>query len=431
MFTIDPDIPETAVSISYYPTFEAREAAFNASVGRLVPSRLSGPAQFWDDLSDIVQRRLEASPDGHGAFITSNPRDCLAFATPHQVLVAACLRGGAAAGGIEAAAADTATAFRLTANAHQPLRTLSGGETVKLALAKSAIAAAYSPWLCVSSPFSWLSSANAGLLSRLVAGYFRRRRPVSMFALAEEDRPEPDPATASALDGVPEVDCRLRLAGVSVRLSSAVALATADPPRVDIADAAFTLPSPCLLMGDNGQGKSLLAKLIAGAMAGRGRIDAGGASGAGGRPRMVFQDVMAQTLSRTAADLMDGVDGYRELADTWRDAARGPDDAMPSGASLIRTKLMLTAQRLTGGTSLLILDEPDWGLSRRHAAAYVRAVVRVAHRRGIPVMIISHKPWWTPMARSRLTVTKTFRGDGTGDNLRGFSIRLTREAGAL
>lgn len=442
MFAIAADLLRDAVSVTYYPTFEAREYAFGASVGRLVPSRLAGPEHFWAELSEISRRRLDAGRSAKVAFITSNPKDCLAFATPHQVLTAACLRAGIAADDIASVAAQTATAFRLRANRHQPLRTLSGGESVKLAMAKAAIAVKNSDRLSVASPFSWLSAANAGLLTELLGRYTHRHLPVSVFAMEEEDAPDPYPGIEASLAAYPTVSFDLCLQAASVYLSTAVAIATREPARVDFSDAAFTLPSPCFLMGDNGQGKSLLAKLLAGAIVGNGRIHVAGGDNAS-RPRMIFQDVVSQMLSRSAAGMLAGLPPgvraaiearYRDLADACRehldncgvtrevavDAAVTP--------SLLDIKLSLAARRLTADTSLVILDEPDWGLSRCAAAAYVLAVVGAAHRSGIPVLIISHKPWWATLARSRLTVTKEMTGgNGAGDNRDGFFVRLTKE----
>jgi len=444
MFAIAPGPHREAASVTYYPTFEAREDAFNVSVGRLVPSRLAGPERFWADFSEISRRRLDADPTARVAFITSNPRDCLAFATPRQVLTAACLRAGISGSAIAAAVEETATTFCLQANRDQPLRTLSGGESVKLAMAKAAIAGENSCRLSVASPFSWLSAGNAGLLDELVERYASRRLPVSVLALAEEDAMDPDPIIGDAAAAFPSVSFAIRLETVSLRLATAVAMATTDPARVDFPDAAFSLRSPCLLMGDNGQGKSLLAKLLTGAMAGQGRIVVGGAASGRCRPRMIFQDVVAQTLSRSADGMLDGLNSadrmaavarYRELAGicgAYLDGCMGSTanlaaGGMPPTPSLLEIKLQLAAQRLTGDTSLMILDEPDWGLSRRAAAAFVLAVVDMAHAMGIPVLIISHKPWWTPLALSRLTVVKDMAAGDGADNRDGFTVRLVKE----
>ena len=52
------------------------------------------------------------------------------------------------------------------------------------------------------------------------------------------------------------------------------------------------------------------------------------------------------------------------------------------------------------------MDEPDWGLRQSIAMAFVRGVIRAAHGVGIPVLLISHKPWWQEWAGSTLQVRK-------------------------
>jgi energy-coupling factor transporter ATP-binding protein EcfA2 len=435
MTAIAPEVRQGKAALSCFPTFEARERAFNDTVGRLVPYRLAGPQRFWAELSEISQSRLEAGGADRIAFITSNPRDCLAFATPHQVLTAACLRAGVPATAIAGETGSAAEAFRLTANRHQPLRTLSGGESVKLAMAKAAIAVRNSDRLCISSPFSWLSAANTDLLARLLARYEDRGLPVSIFALEAEDDMSAVPSLAEAAAGMPRVSFSLRLAGVDARLATAVALATSDPPRVHFADGAFALASPCFLTGDNGEGKSLLAKLMTGAIAAHGLLRVEPATGAQ-RPRMIFQDVVAQMLSRTVAGLVAEADdhvhaAYHDLAVGCRETTDSPVAvsmaALPETPSLLEIKLLLAAQRLSPQTALLILDEPDWGLSRQTAAAFVLAVVGAAHRRGIPVLVISHKPWWQPLARSCVKIAKTMNRPEMPDNRDGFLVTLRKE----
>jgi Fe-S cluster assembly ATPase SufC len=88
---------------------------------------------------------------------------------------------------------------------------------------------------------------------------------------------------------------------------------------------------------------------------------------------------------------------------------------------LLEIKLLLVAIRLAEPRTALILDEPDWGLSRVQAIAFVSAVVHVAHARGLPVILISHKPWWQTMARSVRAFHKEVLPPG-GESL--FRIRI-------
>jgi hypothetical protein len=100
-------------------------------------------------------------------------------------------------------------------------------------------------------------------------------------------------------------------------------------------------------------------------------------------------------------------------------------DAAP--LSLLEMKILLTALRLVDHDGVLILDEPDWGLSRPDAVAFVAAVVRAAHDRGVPVILISHKPWWRNLARSIRRVSKQTVSSGADGCL--FRIRIDADPG--
>ena len=86
-------------------------------------------------------------------------------------------------------------------------------------------------------------------------------------------------------------------------------------------------------------------------------------------------------------------------------------------------KAALLAVRLCGRPAALILDEPDWGLSRPVALAFVFNVIKTAHKRGIPVVLISHKPWWLNAAGSILQVQRS-AGGFQGTDPCAFKIRL-------
>ena len=71
--------------IEFFDRFEDRETAFNEAVGCLVPVMYKGPNVFWRNFQSII--KSTSGPNRElPAFITSNPRDCLAFGSPAQVL---------------------------------------------------------------------------------------------------------------------------------------------------------------------------------------------------------------------------------------------------------------------------------------------------------------------------------------------------------
>jgi energy-coupling factor transporter ATP-binding protein EcfA2 len=205
----------------------------------------------------------------------------------------------------------------------------------------------------------------------------------------------------------------LRFEGAEIELGITLDSLHRAPEVAAIADTELELRSPCLVTWDNGQGKTLVAKALSGAVTVRGR-----AGVRGGSARLLFQNVITQTLlrspktlRRTARDgcgraIFDGV--LSALIDAFGIHGGDLDRVAAADAkdSLLLAKLYMVAARLCGRPVLLILDEPDWGLSRREAAAFVLAVTTVAHAYGVALMLVTHKPWWRPLAASHLAVEK-------------------------
>ena len=75
----------------YFATYEELEEAFRRRVRGLVPRYHAGTRVFWDDFQQLYERPLTTGGETCEAYITSNPRDCLAFGTPFQVLQGAWL----------------------------------------------------------------------------------------------------------------------------------------------------------------------------------------------------------------------------------------------------------------------------------------------------------------------------------------------------
>lgn len=414
--------------IENFNTFEAREAAFSRSVGHLVPVRHQGPAVFWRDFSRIIHARA-ATRKELPAFITSNPRDGLAFGSALQVLTAAAATAHGKAYYDDGEIDHIVRQFSLEAVLDQPIRTLSGGETVRLALAKALVAATCHEQLVIASPFCWMAAAHMPLLDAVVEAYSRTGKRVRILTM--HDEASPAPLSVSELDRLEPVSLNFTLIcrGCRIALGAPVNAVTTQQHFARIEDTSLAVHSPCLVTGDNGQGKSLLAKALSGAMAIEGTaavIDAPHQ----GRPRLLFQDVITQTLMRSTAGIL-GENEDRPAAETatlFHDllqqyahfhAGKTPattQDCMP------RIKAALIAARLADRPAALILDEPDWGLSRAAAIALVLSVVKLAHARAVPVIIISHKPWWPPLAASAVAVS---RGNTQGAG-QAFTIRLAQ-----
>jgi len=416
----------------YFATYEDLEEAFRRRVGGLVPRYHAGTRVFWDDFQHLYEHPHPGGRETCEAYITSNPRDCLAFGTPFQVLQGARLAAVKRSAEPPATPERTAERFGLSEHLHQPIRTLSGGETVRLALAKAYLLAACAARLTVASPFSWLALEHWEDF-RFVADHYRTcRTNRELLALEGEDSLMP-----AAADPHPEpapVQFAWRLKDLRLDLGSLMDHLHDRPVRAAVAPVDESLSSPCLFQGDNGQGKSLIAKALAAAIPFQGEAVVCGPDGPL-RARLVFQDVLNQTLMRSRRQLIprekadDTASAYDDILAGLRRRLSVPLGAMPFWAQrgrdaaplrLLEIKMLLAALRLAEPRAALILDEPDWRLSRSQAIAFVAAVVHAAHDRGIPVILISHKPWWRTMARS----VRTFRKEALPDGGSLFRIRI-------
>jgi hypothetical protein len=379
---------------------------------------------FWNDFSNITINELLQFIKQPIAYITSNPRDCLAFGTPWQVLTAAALRAKAANNPLLVNISEIAEAFGIMENLYQPIRTLSGGETVKVSLAKSFVVSNTSKRLVIASPFSWLSRENFVYFKNLFYHYLNHDISVDLFALEGEDTNETvcGPETVLGITNF-RVEFNLDLADLRISLGSSLNPIYSEQTYARVGNFRQKLSSPCLVIGDNGQGKSLIAKALAGAHSYHGAAKIG-SEGKTGPPRLLFQDVITQTLLRSfeaiarstiCQDMAMPMALYEKILNAYRSFAKesSPGNILPDPfedwgfRSLLEVKAILVAIRLCGDPSALIIDEPDWGLTRSAAVAFVSAIISVCHESGVPVIIISHKPWWLTMANSVLRVKRT------------------------
>ena len=322
------------------------------------------------------------------------------------------------------AAMDIARCFEIEDQLSQPIRTLSGGETVKLALAKTSIGLATCSRVVVASPFTWLSEANRHLLNTIVTQAGEKQKQISLLTLTGEGDLAPigdtDPFLAPSPAAIP---FHLNLSEVRIPLSVSLHPLAAEAAHASIENSSLTLSSPCLMVGDNGQGKSLLARTMAKAISFKGQVVIDSPEPER-PPCLLFQDVLTQTMLRSFPALSSAMTGkqgkrihkcYRDIQQHYAAALeRLPGNAIPligdfknHRHSLLDTKTILVAARLSARPAALILDEPDWGMSRPSAIAFVSAVLSAAHHQETPVLLISHKPWWRSMVHSCIRVTRS------------------------
>jgi len=406
---------------SFFHNYEDREDAFRQLVDLKLARRYGGPALFWKDFSHISSALLDSRENDFIAYITSNPRDCLAFATARQVLMAAFMAAGQAAD--EKDITETVQRFAIAGQLSQPIRTLSGGETVKLALAKTHVAMKSCAKMVISSPFTWLSAGNRHLLEDMVQQGGSSLKQIALLALdGEDDLSAASPGDPLRLPSQAAIPFSMEMAGVRVPLALSLNPLAAAVPHAAIKNTSLHLESPCLLAGENGQGKSLVARALAGSLSFQGTACIRTA-GQEGTASLLFQDVLNQTLLRSFDSLASSMRGVNREAvlvvytkiqqeyaliaqDTQTDKLTEINDPDEDCHTLLDIKTVLVAARLAAFPAALILDEPDWGLTRRSSIGFVSAVLSVAHRQKTPVILISHKPWWQPIIKSCISVSR-------------------------
>ncbi|MFZ7125925.1 MAG: hypothetical protein ACOWWM_07195 [Desulfobacterales bacterium] len=434
---------DNAFSIIRYASYEELEAAFRLRTGHVAFRQFGGIRSFWEDFREFYGSGWAGIEKENGerrpGWITANPRDCLAFGTTEQVLRAAALAGGVDFSAVESVVADLTGRYDLAGQRHQSLRTLSGGEIVRLALAKMDGLSPGLSRLTIASPFSWLSTEGRRHFRNLLDRLSRHGVAVELLSLEGEGSMESAPPSAAWSSG-PAFP--LVFSGVRFSLGTPLERLFGRTGEAVIAEAALSLRSPCLLMGGNGEGKSLVAKVLSGAVGREGTVRVG----IGAPARLLFQDAFNQTLMRPphrllpradqprrhrALDLYGEIRSFLPAADLRRTPSdpglmsRGNGTGEPTGVLVV--KMLLAAVRLMDPGGAILLDEPDWGLNREAAVGFVDGVVAAAHRRRIPVILISHQPWWLKTPGSKIAVRKKTTDSATGCPGLRLELRMVEE----
>ena len=284
--------------ITYYDTFEAREIAFREATHSIFPRRHQGPARFWQDFKRIWGRKESFAEIRKLALVTPHPGDGLVFGTPEQELAAAIGWPETDPEKMKTKTGAIADQFELTGHLNQPLRTLSGGETVRLALAKVFAASDWADKLVMAAPFAWMDHRHNPLIGRVIEQYQQKNIPALVMALrGENDTEGISSAAMMGFDRSRPLQFGLTLKEVEIPLANLLERLGAAPPLAVVDDVETTLTSPCLFSGGNGQGKSLLAKVLAAAIDHKGRATIVSDQRNRG-VRLLFQDVVAQSLLR-------------------------------------------------------------------------------------------------------------------------------------
>jgi ABC-type branched-subunit amino acid transport system ATPase component len=165
-------------------------------------------------------------------------------------------------------------------------------------------------------------------------------------------------------------------------------------------------------------------KALAGAIPFDGQISITGPSDR--RVRLLFQDVSNQALLG-AASLdwsLQKHEAARLLNELMLHDLKAQLGGLSEGLALVKTKLAMVAVRLVEQSGGLILDEPDWGLTRAQSLGFMRAVINVCEKREIPLLVITHRRWFDSMMRSHLSVERHLPDDSSKSGGIAMTIRV-------
>jgi energy-coupling factor transporter ATP-binding protein EcfA2 len=380
-----------------FEAFEDRENHIRDDLGSPVPSRHLGPRAFFADLqsatADISRGRRTIS------LVPGNPFDCLAFDRVALVLKAV-PSFDATKDEIEGVAVD----FGIRELLDRYIYSLSGGEAMKLALAKSALEQPRMEQLAIVTPWNSLSYDGYQYLEKLNSIYKGHGKKSELLSL----RGDTDFEAVDVEKSAPHVRFGIDVANLKIPLT--------DPDRVTALPTAIfsdfsdqELISPCRLFGLNGQGKSLFAKALAGVIDHSGVVTIKGRNS--GRARLLFQDASGQMLL-SASSLEIELQENRAAAAYQEILAGAICHAVPElvprvqGNSLLAIKLKMIAVRVANSPMALILDEPDWGLTKVQAFELVRATIDLCNKVGIPILVITHRQWFDRLFNTQIDFSR-------------------------
>ena len=419
--------------ISRFNSFEKQVSYFTHKTGVHLPRMTFGKGAFFKDLgvwSSTYHLRIDKTESVH---ILPDPVQGLSFPRAVDVLSSAL--------SLSSEVIDENEIYELLEyfglskeKATQPVISLSGGEILLLNFAKAKAMLPYVDGIVACSPIHWLNENRYHYWEKLAEYYNEKSCFVDVALLEGEpfiDEVNEKPKTLAHL--MPAVAWRLSLDDPvvifeeirfpSYHPASRIGYTTGGCESID-------LQSPVLLTGDNGVGKSIFAKVLSGIIKPSGGTVSIQAPNGGGSSRLIFQDAIDQLFGKSIDGHMNWVfrfdsqkrqaagEIYNEIDATIREYTKEhPADHEALGpqserCTLLQAKISLVSERLATLPSVLILDEPGWGLSRSIARTLVEAVCRAAGNLKVAVVLISHHArWWQNMVHSRCHLSRDGKGN--------------------
>jgi energy-coupling factor transporter ATP-binding protein EcfA2 len=317
---------------------------------------------------------------------------------------------------------------------NRPSTALSGGEIFLVNLAKLSIVDECSTDLIICTPTQWLNKNKYYLVQKLIDIWNKQGKNVFILALEGEElmgnetNLEPSKEIENSI-----ITWHLIIKSLKIRFEE-----KAFPKPVEekvifyhTENDELSMNSPALLIGNNGVGKSIFAKILAGIESpseGEARIITNGVTG---NARLILQDNLIQLFGEEIESHFNRVFKYdpelgKKVLDTYNEIINRLQQAISlngdingvahfdideENTSVIQIKAALIAERISKKTSLLILDEPEWLLSRKMANIFITQIIEICHERHIPVLIITHLSDWYNFECDKIIMQKTYENN--------------------
>lgn len=398
------------IEINRFGTIELLSDHLAKNYNQYVAMPQRGGGDSVSEFNRWLLRRDEVKSSGpRVVFFPSDPTTFLIFPTLRQEIEIFRSASDKIYGNLTSS--QIAHDFRLTdENLDQPVHTLSGGERTKAALLKVTLLLRDADEISISSPAQWLDEVSRYLLERLVDFAIKLRVKITFHTLEGDFWPR-----SSKEPGLEKKICN-SAPTIGFKQSHFSVVFDSDEDKKTICYLDYNIAeisknrvsSPVLITGDNGAGKSVFAKCMAGMLIGKNDLTPLSSMGAG-FGRIILQDCLSHYFrcgilghpSRVFdfdSDAMKRTSGlFRDLCDKARKILCNGSNDDPyfvgtdlDPSTLLQAKLMLVAERLAYCPPVLILDEPAWGLSLMQSYAFLFVTISYCHDKGVPVVIISH-----------------------------------------
>lgn len=432
--------------INQFESYEAQMSYFVHATNLTLLPMTEGRSQFFRQLGNWFINQGHGKVFDHVAYILPNPSQGMSFPTAQDVL-STVLTMYLEPCKVDDEAKRLLTEFGLSlSKASQPIVSLSGGELLLLSFAKAKAMLPTVNRLVACSPVHWLNQAKYKYWDILASRYIEENKSVDVALLSGEPFPnrndtnEPD----ESIQTTPKpIRWKININEPKVVFPE-VAFPTHHPEsslQYICSEPTIYLESPTLVTGDNGVGKSIFAKTLAGVIKPTtGSVSVLCMNGIG-NARLIFQDSIDQIFGMSIDSHMDWVfrfDGdkskqaksiYTSMESSIRRSLHESEfeglaalGMAGNRATLLQSKICLVAERIASSPPLIIMDEPGWGLSRKVSRLFIMETCKQAHDAGIAIVIISHQPgWWNGIVRSHVQLQKasdaTVTIKATGESL--------------